>query len=101
MKAYSTEYDFHSSLYEESREVRKPSQKCSKLREEIMGKWAHIFKEELEPTDRMRVKPVKLKLKEGYINPSCCSKPFNTPFHLRKMYEKEIKHALDAGHISP
>ena len=47
---------------------------------------------------RMKVKPVKLKLKEGFINPSFCSKPFDTPFHL---YEKEIKRALDAGHIAP
>ena len=97
MKAYSTAYEFHSNLYEESREVRKPSRKFSKLREEIMGKWEHVFKEELEPTDRMRVvKPVKLKLKEGYINLSFCSKPFDTPFHLRTMYEIEIKRALDA-----
>ena len=101
MKAYSTAYDFHSNLYEESREVRKPSRKFSKLREEIMGKWEHVFKEELEPTDRMQGKPVKLKMKEGYINPSFCSKPFDTPFYLRTMYEKEIKRALDAGHIAP
>ena len=101
MKAYSTGYEFHSNLYEESREVRKPSRKFSKLREEIMGKWEHVFKEELEPTDRMGGKPVKLKMKEGYINPSFCSKPFDTPFRLRTMYEKEIERALDAGHIVP
>ena len=63
-----------------------------------MGKWNQVFKEELEPSDRMRVKPVSLKLMEGFINPSFCSKPFDTPFHLRTMYEKEIKRALDAGH---
>ena len=78
--------EFHSNLYEESREVRKQSQKFSKLREEIMGKWEHVLKEELEPTDRMGGKPVKLKMKEGYINPSFCSKPFDTPFYLRTMY---------------
>ena len=66
-----------------------------------MGKWEHVFKEELEPTDRMRGKLVKLKMTEGYINPSFCSKPFDTPFYLRTMYEKEIKRALDAGHIAP
>ena len=87
-KAYSSAYDYHLSLYEESREIRKPSPKCSKLREDLMGKWAHVFKEELEPTDRMKVKPVKLKLKEGFINPSFCSKPIDIPFHLRQMYEK-------------
>ena len=66
-----------------------------------MGRYDHVFKEELEPTDRKRVKPVKLKLKEGYINPSFCSKPFDTLFYLRSMYEKEIKRAIDAGHIAP
>ena len=66
-----------------------------------MGKWQHVFKEELEPIDRMNVPPVSLKLKEGFINPTFCSKPFDTPFHLRTMYEKEIKRALDAGHIAP
>ena len=52
-----------------------------------MGKWQHVFKEELEPTDRMNVPPVSLKLKEGFINPTFCSKPFDTPFHLRTMYD--------------
>ena len=66
-----------------------------------MGKWSHCFKEELEPTDRMRVKPVSLKLKEGYVNPSFCSKPYDTPYHLRTMYEKELKRSLDACHLAP
>ena len=78
-KAYSPAYDFHSSLYEENRVLRKPSPKCSKLRENLMGEYSHLFKEELEPTDRMKVDPVKLKLKEGFVNPSFCSKPFDIP----------------------
>ena len=78
MKAYSSLYDFHSQIYEESKENRKPSKKCNKLREEIMGIWQHVFKEELEPTDRMKVKPVSLKLKEGYIS------PVQSPHHVRK-----------------
>ena len=101
MKASSPTYDFHSSLYEENRPLKKPSAKCSKLRENIMENFSHVFKEELEPNDRMKVEPVKLKLKEGFINPSFCSKPFDTPHHMRQMYEKEIKRSLDAGHIAP
>ena len=66
-----------------------------------MGKWANCFKEELEKSDRMKVEPVSLKLKEGYINSWFCSRPYDTPYHLRTMYEKEIKRALDAGHIAP
>ena len=50
-----------------------------------MGEYAHVFKEELEPHDRMNVEPVKLKLKEGYIASSFCSKPFDTPHHMRSM----------------
>ena len=49
----------------------------------------------------MKVKPVSLKLKQGYINPWFCSKPYDTQYHLRTMYEKEIKRSLDAGHIAP
>ena len=66
-----------------------------------MGDYVHVFKEEVEPHDRMNVEPVKLKLKEGYNTPSFCSKPFDTPHHLRGMYEKELKRALDAGHLAP
>ena len=55
LKAYSSLYDFHSQIYEESTEIKKPSKKCNRLRDEIMGKWLHAFKEELEPTDRMNV----------------------------------------------
>ena len=45
--------------------------------------------------------PVKIKLKKEFISPSFCSKPFDTPHHLRSMYEKELKRALDAGHLAP
>ena len=38
-KAYSPAYDFHSSLYEENRQLRKLIFKCNKLREDLMGRW--------------------------------------------------------------
>ena len=67
-----------------------------------MQSYSHVFKEELGPEDRMKVEPVKLKLKSDFeIRPSFCSKPFDTPYHLREMYEKELKRALDAGHLAP
>ena len=40
----------------------------------MRGKFSHVFKEELEPHDRMKVEPVKLKLKEGYILTACIPK---------------------------
>ena len=54
------------------------------------GNLSHVFKEELEPHDRMKVDPVKIKLKKEFITPSFCSKAFDTPHHLRSMYEKEL-----------
>ena len=100
-KAYSTYYNFHSEIYEENRSIKPPSTKCTNLREKIMDSYPHVFKEELGPQDRMKVEPVKLKLKKEFISPSFCSKPFDTPHHLRSMYEKELKRALDAGHLAP
>ena len=86
-KAYSPAYDFHSSLYEENRALKNASSKCIKLRENLMEKYSHVFKEELEPHNRMKVEAVKLK--EGFVNPSFCSKPFDTPHYLRQIYEKK------------
>ena len=90
MKAYSIAYNFHSSIYEENRPLKKPSQKCNNLRENIMEKYSHVFKEELQPHDRMKVEPVKLKLKEGYISPSFCSKPFDTPTTCARCTKKRL-----------
>ena len=39
--------------------------------------------------------PVKVKLKENA--PSYSSRPFDTPVHLRKFLENELKNCLDAG----
>ena len=49
----------------------------------------------------LNVEPVSLKLKDGYINPWFCNRPYDTPYHLRTMCEKEIKRPLDTGHIAP
>ena len=90
-QAYSSLYEFHSALHEGSMDVAPPSKACRKLKEELMGKWASCFKEELGKEDRMHVESVILKLKEGYISPWFCSPPYDTLYHLRTMYEKEIK----------
>ena len=48
--------------------------------------------------DRMDHPPVKIRLKENSdVTPSYCMRPFDTPFHLRKMHEKKVKNSLDAG----
>ena len=70
LKAYSTLYNFNAGIYEEHRPLKPPSSKCNKLRDQVMEEFSHVFEEELEPNDRMKVEPVKMKLKEGYISPS-------------------------------
>ena len=99
--AYSMHYELHSNIYEENRKLKPPSRVCRKLREYIVKNCDGCFKEELEPHDRMKVEPLKLRLKEGYISPSFCTKPYDTPYQLREMYKREIKRSLDAGHIAP
>ena len=53
LKAYLALYDFNAGIYEEHRPLKPPSSKCNKLRGKVMGKFSHVFKEELEPHDRM------------------------------------------------
>ena len=68
------------------------------MREEILKKWDNCFKEVLIKDNRMDHPPVKIRLKENSdVTPSYCMHPFDTPVHLRKMYEKEVKNCLDAG----
>ena len=49
--------------------IKPPSSKCNKLREKIMRTFPHVFKEELEPHDRMKVEPVKIKFRKEFIQP--------------------------------
>ena len=74
--------------------MKAPSKECRRLREDIMKNWQTCFK---EPHNRMKVEPVKLKSKDEEARPTFCTKPYDTPYHLRKMYEKEIRRSLDAG----
>ena len=70
--------------------MKAPSKECRKLREDIMNNWQGCFKEELEPQDRMNVEPVKLRLKDEEARPIFCTRPYDSPFHLREMYEREV-----------
>ena len=49
----------------------------------------------------MKVPPVKLKMKSSEAKPSFCLKPYDTPYHLKDMYEKELNACLEAGQIVP
>ena len=64
----------------------------------MLKKWDRCFKEVLSKEDRMDHPPVKIRLKENSsIAPSYSLCPFDKPFNLRRMYEKESKNCLDAG----
>ena len=88
--AYSSLYSLQNNLYSESKVLKEPSKECKKLKSEIISAWGECFKEKLGPKDRMKVPPVKLKMKSSEEKPSFCLKPYDTPYHLRDMYEKEL-----------
>ena len=49
----------------------------------------------------MKVEPVMLKVKESSKKPSFCTRPYDTPYHLREAYETELHACLEAGQIVP
>jgi hypothetical protein len=50
----------------------------------------------------MNVPPVKLIVDEdSNVKPVCHIKAFDTPFHLRKPYEQEIRDALEGEVLIP
>ena len=82
---YSDVLNLNKNLYEVNRTIKEPSQQCEKMREEILTKWSGCFKEKLEKGDRIKHPPIKIKLKENLsIPPSHCSRPYDTPFHLKR-----------------
>ena len=105
--AYSSLYSFHSKCegdnhHSESKPLKEPSKKCRKMKEEIVKNWSDCFKDKLEKGDRMKVAPVKLTLKDSNeVKPSFHTRPYDTPFHLRDAYERELNDALEAGQLEP
>ena len=97
-KKYSALYSSHSELFTKhslETELRKPSKACSALREKIVDKYAGNFAEVLGPDDRMSVNPVRLVVDERKnITPVCHVRPYDTPYHLRAAFEKEVNNAI-------
>ena len=48
----------------------------------------------------MNIPPVKISLRDGSI-PSYNARVFDTPYHLRAAYDKELKIMIDAGILEP
>ena len=100
--AYSSLYSFNTDIYNKSVKIKEPSKICNDLKLEIVKSWSDCFKETLGPNDRMSVDPVKLRMKdESKKKPSFCVRPFDTPYHLRDAYEKELNNCLSAGQLVP
>ena len=51
---YSYVLNLNKGLYEVNREIREPSEKCKKKREEILKNWPDCFKETLDKGDRIK-----------------------------------------------
>ena len=81
-QAYSSLYSFQTQLFNESTPLKEPSRECKKLKAEITKEWQDCFKEKLGPQDRMKVPPVKLKIKNSGVKPNFCTRPYDTPYHL-------------------
>ena len=74
---YSESLNLNKNLYEVDREIREPSERCRKKREEILKKHPECFQEVLEKGDRIKHPPVKIRLRENSgVCPSHCSRPY-------------------------
>ena len=92
---YSSLYSFSSNLNNISLKLKPTSKQCKDLKEKIVTKYSDCFKEKLGPNDRMSVEPVKLGMKEGSkTRPNFCVRPYDTLYHLRDAYEKELNDCL-------
>ena len=79
-----------------------PSKGCQLLRDKIINTYKSNFKSKLGPNDRMHVPPVKLTLdKSKGITPTNHVRPYDTPYHLRKPWEQELKDALEGEILVP
>ena len=76
------------------------SKKCELLRDKIVRNWKGVFKEKLEKGDRINKSSISISLKEGSI-PSYQARPYDTPYHLRKPYDRELQNMMEAGILEP
>ena len=103
--AYSALYSNKNEIYEKkgtNTTLKEPSKGCKDLREKLIKRFEKNFVTKLGPKDRMNVPPVKLIIdEERGLRPTAHIKPFDTPFHLRKPYEQEIRDALEGKVLVP
>ena len=109
-KRYSSLYtkqssEFTESLVDESEneyKIPQPPKTCSRLRDKLLEKYPSVFKERLDPSDRIKAPLIRLEIdptKE--VAPKAHSRPYDIPFNLRKPMQAEISDAIHAGVLTP
>ena len=92
-----------SAIYEKSKistkeKLSRTDRKCTKLRQHILKEYHDVFKDRLDPTDRVNIDPVHLEADNSRnIKPAQATKPYDIPFHLREPARKEFKEMLRSG----
>ena len=82
--------------------LTKQSLECQQLQTKLMGKFKECFTEKLSPQDRIKCPDVRIILDPSKnVTPKAHTRPYDTPYHLREAFDKELKEALDAGILSP
>ena len=83
-------------------EIPKPPKACTLLRDKMIQKYSSVFKEKLDPTDRIRAPPVRIKIDPTKnVAPRAHSRPYDVPYNLRKPMQAEISDAIHAGVLTP
>ena len=70
------------------------------IEEKILSNWGEVFKNKLGPQDRVNIEPVQLSLKPGSV-PVYSARPYDTPYHLRPAFDRELKDMLEAEILEP
>ena len=92
-----------SSIYDKSpiptkERISKGSRVCTKLRHKILKKYSDVFKDRLNKNDRVKIKPVHLKIDASRNIPAVHAiKPYDIPYHLRTPAKTEFSEMLRSG----
>ena len=82
--------------------ISKVPPECKKLKNKILRKYADIFKDKLDKTDRVNIPPVKLQIDESRnIQPVHINKPYDVSYHMRKPAKEEFREMIKAGILVP
>ena len=82
--------------------ISKVPPECKKFKNKILRKYADVFKDKLDKTDRFNIPPVKLEIDESRnIQPVHINKPYDVSYHMRKPDREEFRDIINAGILVP